>query len=80
MMHVDGPVRDRLLTAPEAAALLGISVKTVRAWTYRRRIPFVRLLHGRAVRYSEKALQKMIDRCTVQPLVPPRSDDGESGQ
>ena len=37
-----------LLTVPEAAALLRLKASTIRAWTSKRRIPFVKV--GRLVR------------------------------
>jgi excisionase family DNA binding protein len=66
---------DRLLTAYEAAHRFSVSLAAIRRWTYTRQIPFVRLLNGRAVRYSERALEALIKRWTVRPLVPPRPDD-----
>lgn len=77
MQHPDLGRHD-LLTAREAADLLRVKVSTIRSWTYRRRIPFVRLLNGRAVRYSERTIRKMIDRWTVRPLAGRRDSDDEN--
>ena len=56
----------RMLTLPQAAESLGVSVNTVRAWVYRRKIDFVRI--GRCVRVSEATVQKIIDRGTMPAL------------
>lgn len=58
---------DRLLTAAEAAALLGVKVSTVRQWTYQRRIPYVRLAGGRAVRYLLSELLRLINKWRQGP-------------
>lgn len=58
---------DRLLTAAEAAALLGVKVSTVRQWTYQRRIPYVRLAGGRAVRYLPSELLRLINKWRQGP-------------
>ena len=47
-----------LLTIPEAAALLRLKVSTIRAWTQKRRLPFVRL--GRRVFIRRSDVQTMI--------------------
>ena len=51
---------DRLLTAEQAAAVLGVSKK----WLYRRaaRLPFARHLSGRTLRFSEVGLRRWIER------------------
>jgi excisionase family DNA binding protein len=58
---------DRLLTAAEVAALLGIKVSTVRQWTYQRRIPCVHLADGRAVRYLPSELRRLINKGRQAP-------------
>jgi len=58
---------DRLLTASETAALLGVKVSTVRQWTYQRRIPCVRLADGRAVRYPLSDLRRLISKGRQAP-------------
>jgi len=55
-----GDEADRMLTAPEAAAMLRRSVK----WLYRRNheLPFARRLSGRSWIYSEQGLRKWLAR------------------
>jgi excisionase family DNA binding protein len=50
---------DRLLRVDEAADLLGVKPATLYQWTYQRRIPVVKLM-GRALRFRESDLQKLI--------------------
>jgi excisionase family DNA binding protein len=52
-----------LRTIRQAAADLGLSVHTIRAWIATRRIAHVRL--GRAVRVSAAEIERLIDRGTV---------------
>jgi excisionase family DNA binding protein len=52
-------VPDRLLKVDEAAAMLGLKPATLYQWTYQRRIPVVKLM-GRALRFRESDLQKLI--------------------
>jgi excisionase family DNA binding protein len=56
----------RLRTLPEAAARLGLSVKCLRGWVWRRTISYVKV--GRAVRISDETIQKIIDRGTMPAL------------
>ena len=56
------PLPDRLLDAKAAAELLGVQVSTVRQWTYQRRIPVVRPAGGRAARYRQSVLLKLIEQ------------------
>ena len=63
---------DRLLTAVEAAGLLGVSVATIRKWSYERRLPVVHV-NGRAARYRQSVLLKLIDQWT-QPAMRPLGD------
>jgi excisionase family DNA binding protein len=56
----------RLRTLPEAAECLGLSVKTLRAWIYRRSIDYIKI--GRAVRISDETIRQIIDRGTVPAL------------
>jgi excisionase family DNA binding protein len=51
---------------PEAAHRLGLSVKTVRAWIYRRSIEYVKI--GRAVRIADETVNRIIERGTVPSL------------
>jgi excisionase family DNA binding protein len=63
---VGSPQRSRLNTLPQAAEQLGITVKCLRGWIYRRTIPYVKV--GRAVRISDETIQTVIDRGTVPAL------------
>lgn len=56
----------RLRTLPEAAERLGLSVKCLRGWVWRREIDFVKV--GRAVRISDETIEKLIVRGTVPAL------------
>lgn len=56
----------RLRSLPTAAEALGVSVKTLRGWIYRRSIPYVKV--GRAVRISDETIQRIIDRGTMPAL------------
>ena len=51
---------DRLLTCDQAASLLAISPATLRSWTSRGAISFVKLNGRRTVRYRLRALEQMI--------------------
>jgi hypothetical protein len=48
------PAADRWLTAEEAANLLNVTTR----WLYRRRLPFVKRLSRKCVRFSETGLRK----------------------
>jgi excisionase family DNA binding protein len=56
----------KLNSLPQTASRLGISVKCLRSWIYRRTIPYVKV--GRAVRISDETIQKIIDRGTMPAL------------
>lgn len=56
----------RLRSLPDAAERLGLSVKCLRGWVWRRSIPYVKV--GRAVRISEETIQQIIDRGAVPAL------------
>jgi predicted DNA-binding transcriptional regulator AlpA len=47
---------DRLLTADEAAERLGVTVR----WLYRRKLPFARRLSRKALRFSERGLERWL--------------------
>jgi excisionase family DNA binding protein len=53
---------DRLLTAQEAADLLGLKLSTVRRLTYTRELPVVRPTGKRAVRYRKSELEALLRR------------------
>ncbi len=53
-------------TVAEAAAELGLSVHTVRAWIADRRIGHIRL--GRAIRISSAEIRRVIEQNTVPAL------------
>jgi excisionase family DNA binding protein len=55
-----------MLPLPDAAEALGISLNTLRAWIYRRRIGYVKI--GRSVRISRETIDKIITRGTIPPL------------
>jgi excisionase family DNA binding protein len=55
-----------LLTVPEAAALLRLKPSTIRAWTGRRKIPFVKL--GRLVRIKRSDAEALIQASRVGSL------------
>jgi excisionase family DNA binding protein len=55
---------ERLLRAEEVAGMLGISLATVRAWIWRRKISYVRV--GRAVRISEAEVRRIIAEGAVE--------------
>ena len=57
---------DRLLSAEEAAEVLGTSVQFPRRLIAQRRIRFVRV--GRLVRIPESAIEEYIDKRTVEPI------------
>jgi excisionase family DNA binding protein len=50
---------NHLLTVPEAAQVLGVSVNTLRQWVCQRRLPTIKL--GKAVRFSPEDLRQFIE-------------------
>ena len=56
----------RLRSLPTAAERLGVSIKTLRGWIYRRTIPYVKV--GRAVRIADETIDQIIERGTVPAL------------
>ena len=56
----------KLRSLPQAAERLGVTVKCLRGWVWRRSIPYVKV--GRAVRISDETIQSIIDRGTVPAL------------
>ncbi len=53
----------RLLTIPEAAEQLSVSVRNIRHQIYLRRLPIVKV--GRLVRIDERDLERFIERGRV---------------
>ena len=64
-MAVTAPLSSQLLTAQEAADLLGTTPATLAVWRCRRtvQIPYVRL--GTAIRYRALDIESYIDAQTV---------------
>jgi excisionase family DNA binding protein len=60
----------QLLTVKQAAELLGLKAATIRAWLYRRRLPYVRC--GRAVRVPSDAVEQFIAANTIPARAPRR--------
>jgi excisionase family DNA binding protein len=58
--------KTRLVPLPEAADRLGVTVSTIRAWIYRRSVPYTKI--GRAVRLSEATIESIIERGTRPAL------------
>ena len=56
----------RLRSLPEAAERLGVSIKTMRGWVYRRTISYVKV--GRSVRIADETIDKIIERGTIPAL------------
>ncbi len=55
-----------LLTTEEFAAALGLSPKTIRQWTWTRRVAFVRV--GRSVRFRPETVEEILSRGEVPAL------------
>lgn len=72
-------LRDKLLTCDEAAALLNLKPSTLRAWTSRRRIAFVKLAGGRAVRYRQSDLERLI-KAGLRPALRPLPEEPRDGE
>jgi excisionase family DNA binding protein len=53
----------KLKSLYQAAEELGVTVNTLRAWVYRRKIPYLKI--GRCVRISDETIQQIILRGTV---------------
>lgn len=58
--------KPRLNSLPAAAESLGVSIKTLRGWIYRRQIDFVKI--GRSVRISDETINRLIERGTRPAL------------
>jgi excisionase family DNA binding protein len=59
------PVRT-LKSLSQAAEELGVTVNTLRAWIYRRKIPYLKI--GRCVRISDQTIEQIINRGTMPAL------------
>jgi excisionase family DNA binding protein len=57
-----------LLTIPEAAEVLKISVSGMRRLQQRRRIPFIKV--GGRIRFSRQDLASFVQRSRVEPIGP----------
>jgi excisionase family DNA binding protein len=55
-----------LKSLAQAAEELGITVNTLRAWIYRRKIAYTKI--GRCVRVSDETIRRIIDRGSVPAL------------
>ena len=58
--------RRKLLTTQEFAEALGLSPKTIRQWTWMRKVPYVRV--GRAIRFQPSTVDEILERGTVPAL------------
>jgi excisionase family DNA binding protein len=56
----------KLKSLAQAAEELGVTVNTLRAWIYRRKIPYLKI--GRCVRVSDETIQQIINRGTMPAL------------
>lgn len=62
-LHMPEPIED-LLNIQQAARVLGMSVKGLRTWVWKRKIEFVRV--GRSIKFRPETLRRYIDRHTVK--------------
>jgi excisionase family DNA binding protein len=67
----------QLRNLPQAAKRLGVSVKCLRSWVYRRTIPYVKI--GRAVRISDETIEKISLRGTRPALAEASESNQEEG-
>ncbi len=66
-----GNGQDKLLTADEVAEALGLTVGTIRDWTYERKLPHVKF--GRRVRYRASIVDALVLASEIPAI--PRSDE-----
>lgn len=72
----EGSAPDRLLNVHEAAAMLSVKVSTLYGWSYRHRIPVVKLFGARgALRFRLSDIEALIARSVRPPLRAPGTDD-----
>ena len=60
MTMMEDEFADRLVTAAEAAKLLGLKISTIRRLTHSGELPFVRPTGRRAVRYRLRDLEALV--------------------
>ena len=57
---------DRLLTVEQLALKLGVSVRTVRSWRYKRQIPFTKI--GRRLYVGADIVEGLLDANAIPAL------------
>ena len=57
---------DRLLTVEQLALKLGVSVRTVRSWRYKRKIPFTKI--GRRLYVGADIVEGLLDANAIPAL------------
>jgi excisionase family DNA binding protein len=62
-------INTKLLTLKEAANQLAISLPTIRAWVWQRKIEIVKI--GRCVRIREHVISELILKSTIPPTAEP---------
>lgn len=76
--HIKDPPLDQLLTPRQAADLLSLKLSTIYAWSYKRRIPSIRI--GSRLRFERSAILKLIAdgrRPAMRPHDGDRRREGE---
>ena len=63
LSYAKGGMHMKLLNLREAADILGLKVSTIRAWTLRRKIEFVKV--GRCVRIRQEIIDELIAKNTI---------------
>jgi len=66
-MHPAIPPVPRYINEADAAAYLGVSVKTLQRWRFKRRGPAYSKVGGKLVRYSLDDLNLFTDQCRIDP-------------
>jgi excisionase family DNA binding protein len=73
---------DQLLTVAEFAARMGVKLRTVRSWIYKRVVPFTRF--ERRVYFSTTVVEELLDRNAIPALRSDNSPDstptGQGGE
>jgi excisionase family DNA binding protein len=72
---------EKLLNTNQLAELLQVKPSTIRAWVFKRKLPFLRV-GARAVRFDPHAIQKFLRAVpSLRPLHHPTDPgDGEGGE